>query len=159
LGLLNPSAGTARTLDLEPREAVRSGRVGAMLQSAGLPPNAQVGELVDLARALYPSPLSRDAVLERAGLSELAGRRVETLSGGESQRVRFAFAIAGDPDLVFLDEPRSPWTSRAAGRSGRTCAGSRPRAARCCSRPTTSTRPTRSRTGSSSSTAAGSSVT
>jgi ABC-2 type transport system ATP-binding protein len=105
LGLLNPTSGTARTLDLEPRVAVRSGRVGAMLQSAGLPPGARVGELVELARALYPSPLSREAVLERAGLTELAGRRVETLSGGESQRVRFAFAIAGDPDLVFLDEP------------------------------------------------------
>ena len=76
-----------------------------MLQSAGLPPGARVGELVDLARALYPSPSPRDAILERAGLAELVDRRSETLSGGEAQRVRFAFAIAGDPDLLFLDEP------------------------------------------------------
>src|SRR5262245_4624279 len=56
LGLLEPSTGRASTLGLTPHEAVRSGRVGAMLQSAGLPPGARVGELVDLARALYPSP-------------------------------------------------------------------------------------------------------
>ena len=76
-----------------------------MLQAAGLPVGARVGELVDLARALAPAPLTRDAVLGRAGLVPLAGRRVDTLSGGETQRVRFAMAIAGDPDLVFLDEP------------------------------------------------------
>ncbi len=105
LGLLEPSTGTARTLGLTPHDAVRSGRVGAMLQSSGLPLGARVGELVDLARALYPHPSPRDAILERAGLTALVGRRAETLSGGESQRVRFAIAIAGDPDLVFLDEP------------------------------------------------------
>jgi ABC-2 type transport system ATP-binding protein len=105
LGLLEPSTGSAQTLGLDPRDAVRSGRVGAMLQTAGLPAAARVGELVDLARALYPDPSPRDAILERAGLTGLVGRRAETLSGGEAQRVRFALAIAGDPDLVFLDEP------------------------------------------------------
>ncbi len=105
LGLLEPSGGTARILDRAPRDAVRSGRVGAMLQSATLPAGARVVELVDLGRGLYPAPLPRDAILERAGLTGLAGRRAETLSGGEMQRVRFGLAIAGDPDLVFLDEP------------------------------------------------------
>jgi ABC-2 type transport system ATP-binding protein len=70
-----------------------------------LPAGARVGELVDLARALYPNPSPRDLILERAGLAALVDRRAETLSGGEAQRVRFALAVAGDPDLVFLDEP------------------------------------------------------
>ena len=105
LGLLEPSTGRASTLAVSPREAVRSGRVGAMLQSAALPAGARVGELVELSRGLYPSPSPRDEILDRAGLTAIAGRRAETLSGGEAQRVRFAFAIAGDPDLVFLDEP------------------------------------------------------
>ncbi len=105
LGLLDPIADAPGRSGCAPRVRSAPGRVGAMLQSAGLPPGAQVGELVDLARALYPSLSPRDAILERAGLTGLADRRVETLSGGESQRVRFAFAIAGDPDLVFLDEP------------------------------------------------------
>jgi ABC-2 type transport system ATP-binding protein len=105
LGLLEPTAGAATTLGLEPRDAVRSGRIGAMLQSAALPVGAQVGELVELARGLYPAPLPREAILARAGLGELVRRRAETLSGGEAQRVRFALAVAGDPDLVFFDEP------------------------------------------------------
>ncbi len=105
LGLLSPTRGEATILGLEPAQAVRAGRVGAMLQSGGLPEGATVGELVDLARALYPDPSPRAAILARAGLEPLTKRRVETLSGGEAQRVRFAMAIAGDPDLVFLDEP------------------------------------------------------
>jgi ABC-2 type transport system ATP-binding protein len=105
LGLLEPSTGRASTLGMTPRQAVQSGRVGAMLQSAALPSGARVGELVELARGLYPAPSPRGAILDRAGLIALTGRRAETLSGGEAQRVRFAFAIAGDPDLVFLDEP------------------------------------------------------
>ncbi len=105
LGLLEPTGGSARTMGLAPREAVRSGRVGAMLQGVGLPPGASVGELVDLARRLHPHPTPREAVLGRAGLAEIVRRRAETLSGGEAQRVRFAMAIAGDPNLVFLDEP------------------------------------------------------
>ncbi len=105
LGLLDVGGGTATTLGLAPRDAVRSGRIGAMLQSATLPAGARVGELVDLARALYPLPAPREQILDRAGLRELAGRRVDGLSGGEAQRVRFALSVAGDPDLVFLDEP------------------------------------------------------
>ncbi|HEV8401832.1 MAG TPA: ABC transporter ATP-binding protein [Candidatus Limnocylindrales bacterium] len=105
LGLLEPTSGTVRTLGLTPAAAVASGRIGSMLQGAGLPANARVGELVDFARRLYPHPLARATIIERAGLGALTGRSVETLSGGEAQRVRFAIAIAGDPDLVFLDEP------------------------------------------------------
>ena len=105
LGLTEPTSGTVTTLGLTPRDAVATGRIGSMLQSSGLPINVRVGELVRFARGLYPQPLSEATIVERAGLSDLTGRSLETLSGGEAQRVRFALAIAGDPDLVFLDEP------------------------------------------------------
>jgi ABC-2 type transport system ATP-binding protein len=105
LGLLRPTSGTVRTLGLDPTDAVASGRVGSMLQSSGLPINVRVGELVDFARRLYPNPLPKAAIVERAGLIALLERTTDGLSGGEAQRLRFAFAIAGDPDLVFLDEP------------------------------------------------------
>ena len=105
LGLVTPDAGEVRTLGQEPRVAIESGRVGSMLQTAGLPIGARVAELVEFTGALYPHPLTSAETLERAGLAGLATRRVESLSGGEAQRVRFALAIAGDPDLIFLDEP------------------------------------------------------
>ena len=105
LGLIEPTGGTVTTLGLPPRDAVASGRVGSMLQDAGLPVNVTVGELVAFARRLYPQPLAMNDILERAGLAALTARSVDRLSGGEAQRLRFAIAIAGDPDLVFLDEP------------------------------------------------------
>jgi ABC-2 type transport system ATP-binding protein len=105
LGLLEPTSGAVSVLGMSPRQAVASGRIGSMLQQTGLPPNVRVGELVDFARRLYPHPLSQAAVLERSGLTDLSDRSVDRLSGGESQRLRFAIGIAGDPDLVFLDEP------------------------------------------------------
>ena len=105
LGLLEPTSGTVSTLGMTPGQAVGSGRIGSMLQATGLPTNVRVGELVEFARRLYPNPLSQAAILERAGLTALTGRSADRLSGGESQRLRFAIGIAGDPDLVFLDEP------------------------------------------------------
>ena len=130
LGLLNPTSGSIRTLGLQPRDAIAAGRVGALLQTSGLPVTARVGELVAFVRRLYPQPLPTASILDRSGLRELEGRPVETLSGGEAQRLRFAMAIAGDPDLVFLDEPtvgmdvetrRAFWTDiRAFAAEGRT---------------------------------------
>ena len=76
-----------------------------MLQTGGLLPNTTVRELVGFVRGLYPRALPLDEVLEAAGCAEFARRRVERLSGGQVQRVRFAMAIAGDPELLFLDEP------------------------------------------------------
>ena len=130
LGLVRPTAGTVTTLGLEPADAVAGGRVGSMLQTSGLPINVRVGELVEFARRLYPNPLPKAAIVERAGLTGLLDRTTDRLSGGEAQRLRFAFAIAGDPDLVFLDEPtvamdvemrRAFWTDmRRSADEGRT---------------------------------------
>jgi ABC-2 type transport system ATP-binding protein len=105
LGLMDPSEGRVRVLDQEPHAAVRTGAIGAMLQESGLPIFAHVGELIELVRSLSPRPMPTAEVLARAGLTKLVDRPAESLSGGETQRVRFAMAIAGDPDLLFLDEP------------------------------------------------------
>ncbi|MEU1400113.1 ABC transporter ATP-binding protein [Micromonospora zamorensis] len=105
LGLDSADSGTATVFGRPPAEAVRAGQVGAMLQNAGWVPTATIREVVELARALYPHPLATDRILALAGLTERAGRRLDKLSGGETQRARFAFALAGDPDLLVLDEP------------------------------------------------------
>ena len=105
LGLIEPDDGSVQVLGQDARTAVRGGRIGAMLQESGLPILTRVGELVELIRRLSPRPMPADEIVRRAGLAGLLGRRTESLSGGEAQRVRFAMAIAGDPDLLFLDEP------------------------------------------------------
>lgn len=107
LGLLEPSGGKVEVFGHSPHRAVREGRIGAMLQDAGFVPNATVREMVDLARAVYPKPLPTDEILRIADLTDIAGRRLDKLSGGQSQRARFAFALAGNPDLLMLDEPTS----------------------------------------------------
>jgi ABC-2 type transport system ATP-binding protein len=60
---------------------------------------------VTLTASLYPKPLPVDDVLALTGLADIADRRTEKLSGGQTQRVRFAIAIVADPDLLVLDEP------------------------------------------------------
>ncbi|HZD74083.1 MAG TPA: ABC transporter ATP-binding protein [Actinomycetota bacterium] len=105
LGMQKADAGRVSVLGDSPERAVASGRVAAMLQEGGLPQGATVAELVGFVRQLYPRPLPLGETLALAGLEDLAGRRVERLSGGQAQRVRFALAMAGNPELAFLDEP------------------------------------------------------
>jgi ABC-2 type transport system ATP-binding protein len=105
LGLRRPTSGEVRVFGGDPEAPETRSRVGAMLQESGVPAMLTIDELVDLFRGYYPRPLSRAEVIEAAGLADLADRRAGALSGGQRQRLYFALALAGDPDLVFLDEP------------------------------------------------------
>lgn len=105
LGLARPDAGGVQLFGLAPAEAIRRGQVGALLQSGGLLPDLTVRETVQLAGSLHPTHRPIGEVLDRAGIADLAGRRVGRLSGGQQQRVRFAMALVADPDLIVLDEP------------------------------------------------------
>jgi ABC-2 type transport system ATP-binding protein len=105
LGLLPPDQGQVQVYGRPASRAVAGGLVGAMLQDAGLMPGVRVGELLAMVRGLYPRPLPPGELVALADLESVLGRRVDRLSGGQAQRVRFAAAIAGDPQLLLLDEP------------------------------------------------------
>lgn len=105
LGLAAPTSGTVAVYGMAPQQAVRRGLVAAVLQAGGLLHDLTVKETVQYVACLYPHPRPVDEVMERAGLTSLAHRKVGKCSGGEQQRVRFALALLPDPDLLLLDEP------------------------------------------------------
>jgi len=105
LALRRPSGGKITMFGRDPYHAVKEGRVGAMLQSGGLMPEVTVLELIQLVTGLHPRPEPVELTMKRAGIDGFANQRVDKLSGGQTQRVRFALAICGKSELIVLDEP------------------------------------------------------
>jgi ABC-2 type transport system ATP-binding protein len=105
LGLRKASSGTVRLFGKAPTDRAAKARTGVMLQESGVPETLRVAELVQLFQSYYPYTLPTDEIIERAGLREKRRSLIDKLSGGQKQRLYFALALAGDPDLLFLDEP------------------------------------------------------
>src|ERR1700684_2025632 len=105
LGLADPDGGTVSVFGGAPSAAIDAGQVGAMLQTGALIRDLSVRELIAMVASLYPQPLAVEDALDLTGLSEIAGQRTQKLSGGQTQRVRFAVALVSNPKLLVLDEP------------------------------------------------------
>jgi ABC-2 type transport system ATP-binding protein len=103
---MNPAAQPARLRE----------RAGMVLQECGFPRQARVAELIDLWRSYYPNPRPLGDLLEVVELTEVRNAQVRKLSGGQRRRLDFALALAGDPDLVFLDEPTTGFDPEARRR-------------------------------------------
>jgi len=80
-------------------------RLGIQLQETKFPEKLRVSEVATLFRSFYPRGLDVAEILALVGLVEKAGAYVRTLSGGQKQRLSLGCALAGDPELLFLDEP------------------------------------------------------
>ncbi|NUR86617.1 MAG: ABC transporter ATP-binding protein [Nonomuraea sp.] len=105
VGLRRATSGTVELLGGSPADpAVRRG-IGVTPQETGLPEALRVGEIVRFVSSHYPDPVRPGDLLERFGLADLARRQVGGLSGGQKRRLAVALAFAGNPQIVFLDEP------------------------------------------------------
>ncbi len=80
-------------------------KIGIVLQSTAVEPYLNVEEVIELFRGYYPHPRPLDEIIELVGMAEQRTSRVRRLSGGQQRRLDVAIGLAGDPDLLFLDEP------------------------------------------------------
>jgi ABC-2 type transport system ATP-binding protein len=106
-GYRTRDSGEVRVLGYDPghERAALKRRIGIVLQSTGAERYLTVRESVAMYAGLYPHPRPVDEVIALVGLDEKRDERVNRLSGGQQRRLDMAIALAGDPELLFLDEP------------------------------------------------------
>jgi ABC-2 type transport system ATP-binding protein len=107
--------GSAEVLGLDPGRGGRAlrERIGIVLQGTAAHPHLSAREAIELYAGYYPRPGDPAELLERVGLADEADRRVRTLSGGQRRRLDLALALAGTPELLFLDEPTTGFDPEA----------------------------------------------
>ena len=101
------TAGEVTVLGHDPgrNERALKERIGIVLQQTGVDEYLTVREAVEMVGGYYPTPRNADEVIELVGLADQRNRRIRQLSGGQKRRADLAVALAGDPELLFLDEP------------------------------------------------------
>jgi ABC-2 type transport system ATP-binding protein len=118
-GHRNADAGDVSVLGHDParRERRFRARIGIVLQEEGIDRTLTVREVVELYSAAYPAPRPAAEVVDLVGLGDRHDVRVGALSGGQRRRLDLALGIAGDPELVFLDEPTTGFDPSARRQS------------------------------------------
>ena len=117
-GYRHRDAGTVSVLGFDPARGERAmkQRIGIVLQSTGIEQFLSVAEVIEMYRGYYPNPRPLDEIIDVVGLGEKRDERVKKLSGGQQRRLDVAIGLAGDPDLLFLDEPTTGFDPSARRR-------------------------------------------
>jgi ABC-2 type transport system ATP-binding protein len=106
LGLLEPSEGSIQLFNKQPKERFVRKKIGVMLQEVSVIDALKVREVIQLFRSYYPQPLSFEDLVDFTGFTQdELQKRANKLSGGQKRRLGFALAMAGNPDVLFFDEP------------------------------------------------------
>ena len=106
LGLIEPTIGSVEVFDKNPKSLEVRQKMGAMMQDVSLMDGLKARELIQLFRAYYPNKMDMEKLIELTGLNDIdLTKYAEELSGGQKRSLMFALALAGNPDLLILDEP------------------------------------------------------
>ncbi len=106
-GYRKADAGHVRVLNEDParNDIAFKGRIGIVLQSTSVQPYLTVEETIEQFRGYYAAPRPLDELIDIVGLETSRKKLVRRLSGGQQRRLDVAIGLAGDPELLFLDEP------------------------------------------------------
>ena len=106
-GHRSADGGSISVLGFDPSTGGRAyrERIGIVLQEGAVERELSVREALSIYGGMYPRRLDADHLIDLVGLTEKAGARIKTLSGGQQRRLELALGLVGDPDLLFLDEP------------------------------------------------------
>lgn len=106
LGLSDPTAGDVRLFGRNPKDRQVKERIGAMLQEVSVMDGLKAREIITLIRGYYPNPMEMTELIQLTGLTEEElNKRATKMSGGQKRKLSFALALAGNPELLFFDEP------------------------------------------------------
>ncbi|MGG0823650.1 ABC transporter ATP-binding protein [Paenibacillus turicensis] len=106
LGLMEPTSGKVNILGHTPSSPLVREKIGVMLQEVSVMDSLRIHELLTLVRSYYPNPLSMEQLIKLTRFSQTdLNRFTDKLSGGQKRSLNFALALAGNPDILFFDEP------------------------------------------------------
>ncbi|KKO52641.1 ABC transporter ATP-binding protein [Paenibacillus sp. DMB20] len=106
LGLIDPTEGDVKLFGRSPKDRQVKEKIGAMLQEVSVMDSLKAREIIQLIRGYYPHPMEMTELMKLTGLTEEElGKRATKMSGGQKRKLSFALALAGNPELLFFDEP------------------------------------------------------